>query len=189
MSAFSRHPKSLLKSFDSALKREPPAKAPPAPGPKKWLKEATLSRITDRLLNSAELVALTTGKDFSVSADKLDDSGLTEEEKRLVAEWVAGRVSGRHCLCLFAAVEASERATSTRLTPDNLLPLLATMVSFPTSVVEKNANVLLDKVFGKPPLVALGEVLKDVTRISKEKSLKALRTEVSYLTPRNLYIP
>jgi hypothetical protein len=149
---------------------------------RKWLKEATMSRLTDKLLNRSEMSTLSTGKGFdNVSVDKLDSSGLTAEEKSLLCDWISGRVSGRHCLCLLASVRAETASKKNSKfiigSSKSLLPLLASIVSFPTSMIEEKTNILLDQIFSKPPLVAVGETLKRISKISKEKSMKTLRAE------------
>ena len=168
-----------------------------------WLTEASLSRVTEKVLSNAEMACLekriTNGRRQAHKLDytKLNDSGLSETEKNMVEEWVQGRVSGRHCLCMLTAFEAelsegrkgsysdSNSAPSSSqgteklkvLSPDYLHSLLATMVSFPRSIVDQKTNVLYEKVFAKPPIVCLFETLKAVASRAKEKSTKFLGVE------------
>ena len=170
--------KSLLKTLDSILKKDTESKSQSEfskPGERKWLKEATLSRVTERILN--ELSTLTSKKGFSIVPDMLEDSGLNEKEKELLSKWVSGKVSGKYCLCMLAAVEEDQKDKLLELSPDNLVQLLATMVSFPSSLLEKKYYRVLENIFSKSPLIILGEILNSIAKISKEKSLKSLRVE------------
>jgi hypothetical protein len=155
---------------------------------RKWLKEATMSRLTEKILNSTEMSILSSGKGFNVLPESLDASGLSDQERGLIIDWISGSVSGRHCLCMLAAVQAETQESVSLIAPDSILPLLATIVSFPTSVIEKNSNPSLDRIFNKPQLVAVGEILKKISRISKEKSMKTLRADQINLAFKQLQL-
>ena len=86
--------KSLLKSLDNILFKNVGALKEDVDSNKnlsvdrKWLKEATMSRVTDRIMN--ELSNLTSTKGFNITPDKLDESGLSENEILLLTQWVSG---------------------------------------------------------------------------------------------------
>ena len=65
----------------------------------------------------------------------------------------------------------------TVISPDSIPSLLAMIASFPSSLIEKHSNVLFEKVFAKPPIVTVGEILKAIAKRAKEKSCKLLRVE------------
>ena len=83
----------LLKSFEAALKKPEVASDNNhnTTGVRKWLKEASITRLTGQILNHVEMWNVSRA---NISVEKLDESGLTDDECSLISDWVLGKISG-----------------------------------------------------------------------------------------------
>ena len=139
-----------------------------------YLRNASLSRAEMHIRNHAE--GLDLNRWTEVSADALDESGLDEEETKLICDWFGNKISGMHCVCLLQAkwsAEATEqrglgsssegsstskRASATR----SLLTMMGSLIDFPVDALELETspedNFLYTQLFSRPPLAVIGEV-------------------------------
>jgi hypothetical protein len=185
---------------------------------KKWLKQATLQRISSKMKEKKLVLSGGGLKSFKISDDvnvsELEESGLSEFEKSIIKQWKVGSISGRQCLTAIldhrsmvgkgdkrsdgnvgGLACSSNKSKSTSL--HNPIELLGLIVNFPYHILN-TSQYLYEVAFSKPPLQVTNEAFLALKSNAMEKNTSAMNTEqinlslkqykVENLTKKSLHI-
>lgn len=151
---------------------------------KKWLREASMQRLSLLVKNKTELIGNAAQLGLGVSStDNLERSGLSAAEIYHLEQWVLGLQSGRFCMLAFTNsrlnnTESDRASLSAPVKNEKFEPIdfIRTSMNLPENFL-CDSGYLYETVFGRPPVSVICEALQMVTGKTFEKSPAALGVE------------
>ena len=173
-----------------------------------WLRDASLRRLNNNLLNQKEMFLSSLELSTSIHINDIETSGLHPLEIQSIHHWINGEMSGRQCLLSLLAISSSsqrqqqqpqqQQQQQQQQPEDEYLMIGSTSKEIHFEILRQSINLpqyflcdsgyLLEQIFSKQPNVVLKEALDLLSQYSLENNSSTLSSDQINLAIKQMKI-